>query len=142
MFEIFITCSRKYYYYWRPIEDPYETHWRHRHAWSKTHRRTTCPIGDWHVCGDPSETDMPAEYNRNSTTFISIFLFLYTFCLFYWNNVRPICNMTCQSLMGLWLCMSVSDVSPIRRVCLALIRHVGLQWSMSRSPIRHVGLRW
>ena len=44
--------------------------WRPRHASSETHRRPKCPIGDQYVSGEKSETDMPAEFNRNSNTFI------------------------------------------------------------------------
>ena len=46
-------------------------------------------------------------------------------------GLRRVSNQACWSQM---YHVEVSDGS--------LIRHVGLCWSISRSPIRHVGLRW
>ena len=37
------------------IEDLDMLYWRHRHAYSETHWRPTCPIGE------PPETDMPDQ---------------------------------------------------------------------------------
>ena len=67
---LLFTSSRKYYYYRRPtclIGDL-----------DMLHRRLTSPIGDRHA---PSETDMPAEPNRNFNTLI--FLFFLYFLLIY-----------------------------------------------------------
>ena len=50
------------------IREPLETYMSHR--WTK------CPINDRHPYGDPSETHMPAESDRN---LIHIYIFKYTY---------------------------------------------------------------
>ena len=50
-------------------------------------------------------------------------------------------GLSCRSLVGLRLGMSVSNVSLIRQVCLSLIRHVGLGPSLSvldGSPMKFI----
>ena len=63
------------------------------------HRRPTCPIRDRH---SQSETNMPAESNRNlKHKFKYTYDYIQYILLEYWNNVRT------------------------------LIRHDGLQWGLS-----------
>ena len=156
--------SLKYYYYLRPFGDPSETDLpdrRHIGVLNMLHRRPTCltgepseidiphkrpscllrTIGDQHACWEPSETDMLVDFNRNSNTFHKYNYFYLIFANLYWNNKKsPI-----RSLMGLRLCILVSDVFPIRHVFRSLIRHVGLRLSMSVSDqaccslMRHAG---
>ena len=56
----------------RPIGD--------RHAPSEKDMPDWRPIRDRHVCGDPSETNMPAESNRNLNTYT--FKYTYAYILF------------------------------------------------------------
>ena len=93
------------------------------------HRKPTCPIWDQHAFGDPSETNIPAESNRNLNTYIFKYTYFYihTFCLFiyvYRNKVR-----TLFRHVSLWW---VSDQS-----CRSLMGHV----FSNGSPIRQDGLR-
>ena len=53
-----------------------------RNARSEIHWRLTYSIGEQHACGDPLETNMPVKSNQNLNTFIHIYLFLHTLCLF------------------------------------------------------------
>ena len=132
--------------YRRPIGD--------RHAWSETHWRPTCLIGDQSETDMPDrrpigdrhsllETDMPAESNWNSHLFK--FTYFYIICAYlHWNNVRTLIrhvnlqwafNYACRSPMclllgmyvGLRSGMSVSDQSPIKHVKV-----------FDGSPIRHM----
>ena len=83
----------------RPIGD--------RHGGSKTHRRTTCLIGD------QSETSTCFIGNPSPMEHVSL-------------DGTPIRHFGLQ-----WVSV---------QACQSPIGHVGLRWSMSRSPIRHVVL--
>ena len=99
-----IQISRKYYYCPRHRHASSETDMPHRrttcpigdrHAPSETNipdRSPTCPFGDWHACKDPSNTNMPAESNRN----LNAYIFNWYFCLFIY--------------------MSISDGSPMNHI--------------------------
>ena len=102
--------SRKYYYYRRPIGEPSGTDMpvcRPIEDLDLLHRRLKCPIGDRH-----------AESNRNFNEFEYYVFHTYNFCLFIYIGI-------------IYLCMSVSDGSPMKYVDVS-----------DGSPIRHVGLRW
>ena len=89
-----------------------ETHIRPRHAsmetsmpyqrppcLTKTHWRLICPIRDRHACGDPLETNMPVECNRQFNTYSVINTYFLYFLLIYinWNHVS-----TMIRHLGLW----------------------------------------
>ena len=110
----------------RPIRD-----W---HAQPDTHRRPKCSIGDRHA---PTETVMSLNTHQSPTCLrssIEIYwkqmylnLLIFTFCLLFVFELCKDSNQTCWSLVGLWLCMLVSNV------CWSLIWHVGLKPNMSVS---------
>ena len=105
----------------------------HRHAPSDTRMPNwwpACPIGNQHACGYPSEF----KHIYFNFRILNSFFFLYC------NNVRTL-KRHGWSLMGLGLCMPVSDVSPIKHVCRSLIKHVGLQPRMSTFDGSLMGLR-
>ena len=134
---LFRRSSRKYYYYWRPIGDPMETHRRpigdlsdrrhigDQHTWSVTHGR---PIGD------TSETNMPDQRPRQSSCFIrdpsETDMPQYIISI-YINKQKVykirIFKKACRSLMGLPSDMLVFNSSLM-----------GLQWFFDGSPM---GLR-
>ena len=66
---VYLKSSQKYYYYWRPIEDLLETHWRPICLIRDPSETYRWPIRDQHASSetstclveDPSETDMPRQ---------------------------------------------------------------------------------
>ena len=113
----FQTSSRKCYHYQRPIGD--------RHPWSET------DIPDRRPIGDPSETDMPDRRPRYASSK---------------THLKPTCTIGDQhtyrryiyviQFLLVFAGMLVSDRSTQARQ--SPTRHVGLRWSMSRSPMKHV----
>ena len=81
----------------KPIEVPSETYRRLTRLigdLDMLYRRLTCPIGydipDWRPIEDrhaPSETDMPAESNRNFKTFKYSNFYIFLLIYIYWNTI-------------------------------------------------------
>ena len=103
------------------------------------------PIGDRHASGVPSETNMPAESNRNLIqSYLNPLIYYIIFANLYLLEYCTFSNQACRSLVGLRSGMSVSNVLLIRQVCWSLIRHVSLGPNMSVSDgasLFQMGLR-
>ena len=143
--ETFKSESSRKYFYQRPIGDSSETDMPHRkpiedrHAWSETHLRLTCligdPFGDRHVS---SEVDMPDRRHIDDRHAWSETLrrpTLGKICISHGSQMRHV------SLR--WVSAEACR-SPIRRVDLrtdiwvsdeTFRSQMGLRWDSDRSPI-------